>query len=93
MQKFAILDEADAGEEEGVVESFGGHMADERAKDKGRQHYLKGKEKELRVKFNSNTGLYYIGFEGGGQVPKALSGSYTSRKVALKIIADYTKGH
>lgn len=50
--------------------------------------------KELRIKTKENSALLEVYFYPGGQVPKALSGAYTSHEEANKAIRAYyaTKG-
>lgn len=45
--------------------------------------------KELQVVKEVNSSLYRIKFEGGGELPKALSGRYTSTKLAQDAINNY----
>lgn len=47
--------------------------------------------KALKVMANKNGPHYVIGWEGGGEVPLALSGYYTSRGDAESAIFTYVK--
>jgi len=48
--------------------------------------------KALKVMNNKNGPHYVIGWEGGGEVPLALSGLYTSKGDGEKAIYSYVKG-
>lgn len=45
--------------------------------------------KELRIKVADNTSMFEVYYYPGGQVPKALSGLYTSHAEAMKAIGAY----
>jgi len=47
-------------------------------------------DKRLLAPRRRNTGMLYdIVYEGGGSVPEALSGAYTTTKAAIAAIAEY----
>lgn len=47
------------------------------------------KKKELEIRMQPNGHLYSIAYKGGGEIPKELSGGYTSRRVARIRIDHY----
>ena len=46
------------------------------------------KTKELLI-LPDGKGLYFVGFDGGGEVPKVLSGKYNSKVFAQNAINSY----
>ena len=50
------------------------------------REYRSSKEKNLKIYRVKNSGLYCIKFTGGGQVPDALAGMFTSPMLAEKAI-------
>lgn len=46
-------------------------------------------KKELEIRMQPNGNLYEIRYAGGGELPAALSGTYTSRRIARADIAAY----
>ena len=55
-----------------------------------RESPYKGKKKEFLAETDKKQpSLYKVRVEGGGQVPKVLSGRYTSQAEALKDVALY----
>lgn len=87
MEKFAVVDVVDTDDlDDDEVNSF------EAAEDGvPRSFEVSGSTKKLRVKFNKNTGLYAVAFEGGGELPQQLKCAFTSIGKAEKAIDDYNR--
>ena len=87
MEKFAVVDVVDTDDlDDDGVNSF-------EAEEDGvpRSFEVSGSAKKLQVRFNKNTGLYGVAFEGGGELPKQLKCAFTSIKMADKAIDDYNR--